>query len=320
MASANCATSRAPNAMIALWGSCVGLVVTACGVPPGVRAQRPRAPAAAGLAFDADGIVELFSGAPGSAFRLGNQDPNGLERLEIEHHTRATRGTDGTIGYWNVPAYSLQYASGGSGKTIRIHIHASGDSQRFTWRTQHGYLSNPADLRNQEFTAYVRVHGLFDASRGAVTLKVRGGAHTGHDGDLASCTMVTFAPAASPGVSRFGKELHHPDYDYVPLALRFATSLEENRWVGLKLVTFATPDARGQVKYELYVDNAPFDGDGRPANRFRLLSDYVDEEGRSTGRYTKLVDWGGWQTTLRTDGIESLDVAVLSAREIQPPR
>jgi hypothetical protein len=164
------------------------------------------------------------------------------------------------------------------------------------------------------------VHGIFDPGRAAVTLKIRGGAHTDRDGDLASCTMVTFGPAAAPAVTRFGKELHHPDYDYVPLAPRFAAALQENRWVGLKLVSFATPGAPGKVTYQLYVDDEPFDGRGGAKNGFRLFSEYVDVEGRSTGHYSKLVDWGGFQTTLRTDGIESLDFARLSVREIEPPR
>jgi hypothetical protein len=312
--------SPSQTALIAICGLRLGLAVTACQVSPAVRDRRARGPEGTGLAVDADGVSELFPSAPGSAFLLGNADPNHLDRLEIEGYTRAIRAADGAMGYWNLAAHALQYSSGGTGKTIRLDIHASGRVQNFTWRTQRGYLSTPADLRNQEFTAYVRVHGIFDPSRAAVSLKVRGGAHTSQDGDLASCTMVTFAPARSPGVSRFGKELHHPDYDYVPLPLRFGASLEENRWVGLKLVTYAVPDTPGQVRYELYVDDDPFDARGRPTNRFRRLSEYVDVEGRSTGYYSKLVDWGGFQTTLRVDGVDSLDFAVLSVREIKPPR
>jgi hypothetical protein len=45
----------------------------------------------------------------------------------------------------------------------------------------------------------------------------------------------------------------------------------------------------------------------------------VDVEGVRTGQYSKLADWGGWQTTVRTDGIHDLDFALLSVREIMPP-
>ena len=165
----------------------------------------------------------------------------------------------------------------------------------------------------------MRVHGIFDVRRAAVTLKIRGGKHSKDDGDLASCTMMTFSPASSPAVTRFGKELTHPEYDYVKLEPSFAASLEEGRWVGLKLVSYAPPADTSRVINRLYVDDAPFDAAGRPANHFRQLSEYVDVEGRSTGQYTKLVDWGGWQTTLRTDGISELDFAIISVREIVAP-
>jgi hypothetical protein len=272
-----------------------------------------------GKGVDADGVQELLPSAPGSSFRLGASDPNQTPDFGIEKNGRATRHTEGALTYWTISAYPLDYSSGGSGKTCRLHIHASGGDQEFTWQTQHGYLSSPRDLKNQEFTAYVRVHGIFDVRRAMVTLKIRGGKHTQDDGDLASCTMMTFSPAASPAVTRFGKELVHPEYDYVKLVPSFPASLEENRWVGLKLVSYAPTDDPGRVINRLYVDDAPFDEAGRPANHFRLFSEFIDVEGHSTGRYTKLVDWGGWETTVRADGITELDFAIVSAREITPP-
>jgi hypothetical protein len=265
-------------------------------------------------------VQQLFPSAEGSSFYLGRQNPNQASPgMEIEKRTQASPETENGIDYWSVLAHDLDYASGGSGKTARLHIHASGGEQRFTWQTQSGYLSSPSDLSNQEFTAYVRVFGIIDPDRAAVSLKIRGGAHTNRDGDLASCTMFTFAPRDSRGVTRFGKELHHPDYDYVPLTPRFPVALTEGRWFGLKLVSYAALGVPRSVVNQLYVDDAPFDAQGRPANRFRLFSEYVDVEGADTGKYSKLVDWGGWQTTLRTDGITRLDFAILSVREIEPP-
>jgi len=269
--------------------------------------------------LDEDGVKQLFPTREGSSFRLGAGDPNGTPALVIEKNERATHHREGILSYWTVAAYALDYSSGGTGKTSRLHIHASGGQQEFTWQTQHGFLSSTRDLKNQEFTAYVRVHGIFDLRRAAVTLKIRGGKHTKDDGDLASCTMITFSPAGSPAITRFGKELTHPEYDYVKLEPSFPASLEEGRWVGLKLVSYAPTTDPTRVVNRLYVDDAPFDGTGRPANHFRLLSEYVDIEGRSTGHYAKLADWGGWQTTLRTDGISELDFAILSVREIVPP-
>jgi hypothetical protein len=86
------------------------------------------------------------------------------------------------------------------------------------------------------------------------------------------------------------------------------------------MVSFSVPGDPARVTNRLYVDTDPFDlVTGKPKNGWRLLSEYVDVEGASTGHYTKLVDWGGWQTTIRTDGVDALDFAWVSAREIVPP-
>lgn len=270
---------------------------------------------------DEDGVQMLYPSAPGTRYRLGEQDPNSAPRFTIEKNMTATAHIDGALHYWNVPSYALTYASGGAGWTSRLHLYASGGPQRYTWKTQHGYLSNPADVRNQEFTAYVRIHQILDPANAALTLKIRGGAHTTRDGDLASCTMMTLEPGGPRAVTRFRKELSHPLYDSVPLTPAFTTALVDNQWYGLKLVSYGVPGDVTKVVNRLYVDTDPFDvATGKPINQWRFLSEYVDIEGLRTGVYTKLADWGGWQTTVRADGIHDLDFTLLSVREIMPPQ
>jgi len=277
-------------------------------------------PAEAAMVMDEDGVQMLYPSAPGSWYRLGAQDPNRAPGFTIEHQTPATARVEGALHYWNVPSYALTYARGGSGWTSRLHLYASGRRQRYTWKTQYGYLASPADVRNQEFTAYVRLHQILDPPRVALTLKIRGGAHTARDGDLASCAMMTLEPGGSRAVTRFRKELVHPQYDSVTLTPTFATALVDNQWFGLKLVSYGVRGDATKVVNRLYVDTAPFAlATGMPQNQWRLLSAYVDVEGVSTGQYSKLAAWGGWQTTLRTDGIHDLDFALLSVREIMPP-
>jgi hypothetical protein len=127
---------------------------------------------------------------------------------------------------------------------------------------------------------------------------------------------MTFAHRRAPGITRFGKELNHPDYDYVKLKPRTFAALEEGRWVGLKLVSFAPAGSSDRVVNRLYVDASPFDAEGRPRNDFVLFSEYIDRAGVSTGYYDTLASWGGFQTTLRVDGADYIDVAILSVREI----
>lgn len=271
-------------------------------------------------AWDEDGVAMLFPSASGSSFRLGSSDPNATMGLTIEKGLHAKADQEGPWRFWNLPSYSLQYASGGMGWTSRLHLHASGGTQHFTWKNQQGHLSGPADLRNMEFTAYVRVHEILDPKRAAITLKVRGGRHTSAQPDLASGVMMTFQPARQGVVSRFGKELVHPNYDYVPLRPLFPAALREEAWYGLKLVCWNTTDQPARAVFRLYVDTDPFQrSTGCLSNQWRLLSEYMDEEGKSSGQYTKLVDWGGWETTLRTDGFREIDFALISLREIIPP-
>ncbi len=280
-------------------------------------------------ALDPDGVAALFPSAPGSSLRLGGRDPAHTAGFAVEGHMGATAGAEGALHFWNLPSYPLDYASGGTGWTTRLHLLASGGQQRFTWRDQPGYLSSPADVRSFELTVFVRVHGILDPARAQVTLKVRGGAHTAKDPDRASCTMMTLSPRGHGTVARFGKELHHPEYDYVPLAPAFDAALEDGRWVGLKLVSWLDEPRRGvsgaprdarRVRYRLYLDPAPFDpASGRPRNGWRLFSAYDDVDGVSTGKYDRAATWGGWLTTLRTDGFHDVDVALPSVREIVPP-
>ena len=271
--------------------------------------------------FDGDGVQMLFPSAPGSGFWLGSSDPNTTSHFAIEQGTKAVAGSEGAIRFWNIPSYPFNYASGGSGWTSRLHLHASGGTQQqFTWKTQSGYLYSPADVRNQEFTVFARAHRILDPARAALTLKIRGGAHTSSNGDLASCIMLTLHPAGVGYVTRFGKELFHPDYDYLQLTPRFDAALTDGAWVGMKMVSYSVAGRSDQVVNRLYLDSDPFDpATGKPRNGWRLFSEYVDVEGQSTGRYSKLADWGGWQTTFRTDGIHDLDFAIISVREIVPP-
>lgn len=268
-------------------------------------------------ARDPDGVDTLHPDAPGSAFRLGAGDPNRISGFLIERGTPATP-IEGFAQAWQVRAHALRYSSGPMGYTARLHIRTAA-RQRYSWRDTPGWLATPRDFRNQEFTAYVRVHGITDARRAAIAIKIRGGEHSAKRPDNASCTMMTFQGPQSGAVARFGKELTHPAYDYVTLAPHFDAALVEQRWFGLKLVSYVVPGEPRRVVNRLHVDTMPFDASGTPRNDWPLLAEYVDEAGKRTGRYDTLVDWGGWQTTLRADGVSALDFARISLREIVPP-
>jgi len=297
------------------------MLCAACLAPSGPAALPDRNATFAYETIDDDRVTMLQPSAPGAQFRLGRGNPNDVRNFQIERKTQAVERNEGALYYWNVTAHDLNYASGGSGKTSRLHIYASGGQQSYTWKNQSGYLSSPHDIRNQEFTAFIRVHGITDPKRAAITLKIRGGAHSARNPDLASCTMMTFQAASTGAVARFGKELSHPIYDYVTLKPRFEAALSENRWFGLKLLSYSTPGDGSRVVNRLYLDTDPFEPITRqPHNGWKLFAEYIDIEGVSTTNYAKLADWGGWQTSIRSDGVGSLDFSLISLREIQPAK
>jgi hypothetical protein len=274
-------------------------------------------------ALDADGVQMLLPSATGgSSLRLGQQNPNVHAQFAFDYRAVATfvkAESSAGVPHWNLPSQEFTYSGrGDKGYTGRLHLLASAGKQNFNWKTQKGYLSSPADVRNQEFTVYLRVHEMLTPRTAQATLKIRGGGHHAHNPDAGSCIMMTFAGEGHEFPTRFAKELSHPIYDYVPLKPAFDAVLKDNTWVGLKMLSWSDPQNPLRVINQLFVDTTPFDTKGKPLNQWRLLSEYVDEEGKSTGNYSKLVDWGGWMTTLRVDGYRSIDFAYPSVREIVP--
>ena len=272
---------------------------------------------------DVNSVAMLYPSAPGgSSYFLGSHNPNNTPNFVIEQSTTAVQQIDSNgLVYWNLPSHPLLYASSGSGWTTRLNMYASGGTaQLYTWGNQPGYLYVPADVKNQEETVYIRVHKLLDPSHAGITMKIRGGAHTSSNGDLASCIMFELGTGEyhTPPAGRFGKELHHPNYDWVTLPTLFNYVLTENQWVGLKMVSYNSSTHANEVINNLFLDTDPFDSSGQPTNGWRLFVTYTDVEGQSTGRYSKLVNWGGWQTTIRTDGYNDIDFAFPSVREIIP--
>lgn len=271
--------------------------------------------------FDEDGVQMMYPSAAGSQFRLGARDPAQTAGFEIERHTAVRAGKEGGLPFWNLPSFALNYASGGAGLSSRLHVYASAARQRYSWKTQHGFLASPADFTNQEMTIYLRVHQISDPARAQISLKIRGGRHSDKTPDAASCVMLTLSPSAHGSVARFGKELQHPLYDYVTLRALSQATLRENVWIGLKLVSWNDPHDATRVLHRLYLDTDPFQADsGVPNNNWQLYSEYTDIAGVSTGRYRTLVNWGGNVATFRMDGFHDVDFAYPSVREIVVPQ
>ena len=102
----------------------------------------------------------------------------------------------------------------------------------------------------------MRRHQILDPPRVALTLKIRGGAHTARDGDLASCTMMTLEPGGPRGHPVPKRARPSPYIGDAHACL--CDGLVDNQWFGLKLVRYWVGGDATKVVNRLYVDTAPF--------------------------------------------------------------
>ncbi|MGA9523480.1 MAG: hypothetical protein WBV82_18600 [Myxococcaceae bacterium] len=309
---------------------CVGGLFGSCGAPssdadPPVSAPLPPAPGLPELSrdrapsLDSDRVIMLLPPAPdGSSWSLGGRDPNTEDAQFFDlGGDSATRGQDGGITFWRHPGHALRYASGGlEGRTARFNIRAGGGSQTYTWNSgarESGFLASPRDLTNFEATAYLRVWG-YTGVHVFIGWVLRGGRHSVAEGAEASCTGMMLPFGSEPPIAY--RELNHPYYDQIALTPRFPFQLNEGRWLAMKVVSYRI---EGGTKNLLYLDDDPFDVRGEPRNAFRLYAQWNDRDGVSSGQYRQAATWGGWVTTLRVDGWNEVELAILSVREIIPP-
>ncbi|MBI2474394.1 MAG: hypothetical protein HYV68_01715 [Candidatus Taylorbacteria bacterium] len=113
----------------------------------------------------------------------------------------------------------------------------------------------------------------------------------------------------------FLKRLDHPDYDFITVPRKFDYSLEENKWVGFKAVSFLEK-AKNRTRNFVYISRDPFLGGNRKPG-FELYSQWIDQDGLSTGKYSQAALWGGCRTTLRLDGWKSMDFYAMSVYRLE---
>jgi hypothetical protein len=265
---------------------------------------------------DEDGVTMLHpTKNKGLIWRLGDRNPNNITFFKANGNA-VTSKSEGNLKYWNLEAIPVTYTGNESGWTTRFDVYNSNTKkQLYSWKSQKGYLGSVKDPRDEEVTIYMRGHGAVSMKRLQWTLKIRGGEHTNVNPERASCTMMTFGVKNTTRITKFGKELTHPYYDYVSLKPKIPdTELKENVWYGLKLVSYRKN--AWSTHNQLWLDTDPWDANGKPKNNWRLFSEYVDATGKSTGRYNQTADWGGLITMVRTDGWHNVDFALFSVREI----
>lgn len=276
------------------------------------RGCTPSAPdeSSGAATLDPDGVeLKMPIDPNGSAWRLGAKDPNTDPEVVLRNAEGPVEKKDD---YWTATSESA-----GKKATFRINVtvKASQGAQESNHAklAERGYMVSPKDIRNLEMTGYFRVHGVADPEE-AITMKVRGGQHTGDDDPRAACIglLTEFTDADT---RLWEKELFHPTTPRTQVNRLVTHGPLEDKWVGVKAIVYNLPGDEAAVS-EAWIDTDPFDAAGKPKNQWKKVYEYVDEAPGFGGRP---VTWGGKTETWRIDAVETIDFKLLSVHEIVPP-
>jgi len=237
--------------------------------------------------------------------------------ITTDENYNPTQMTEGGVTFKRLTAGDVHYSTG-TGKTCRVNVNGGGflAVQTHTWQNQNGYIWTSLDSKNSEFTYYFRVEN-FKYDHTSCSTKMHSGIHTQSNDPRASCFETCFfIGGSSPGKMEAAYEYNHPNYVFESITQNSSASgAKAGQWIGRKTCVWNGAD--GKVHTEDYCDWAPFDSSGKPVNNWtKIMSKTFG--GTSTNGYTKAPTWGG-MTTIRIDGYQYVDMAIISIREITPP-
>jgi hypothetical protein len=195
---------------------------------------------------DKFGIEELYPTAVnGPVWFLNNQEPEEDDNFFMTSHEDIDLDEEQQGG---AGAFELDAETGTEEHGVRIHA----DSPDDEWK-------------NVEMTGYFKLNEGNDQ----FTLIARQGPSYNDDGGCGAYGY--YGMLSAEGDAYFKKKLFHHGGGYSD-----RTAVEENvvdnldnRWVGIKLITYDLPD--GDVKLELWVD------DGNQQNKWKKATEYVDD-------------------------------------------
>lgn len=269
---------------------------------------------------DINGVKMLYpsSGGPSYFYKMGTSlttGPASGKYIYLDDSYNPIFMSSGGVSFVRLTATNVSYASGGTGKTMRININAGGyiSTQAHTWQNSGvSYIWTSSDQVSSEFTVYFRVSN-YVQSHTECAVKLRGGIHTGSNDPRASCFQTNFFIGGGSTATESALEYIHPSYHFSSITPLITNQAKAGVWIGRKVVCWNGKD--GKVHTEDYIDWNPFTSTGIPANNWQkfFTQTFV---GDST--YNKVPLWGG-MTTFRQDGYGTIDVAIISVREIIPP-
>ena len=213
--------------------------------------------------------------------------------------------------YFNTEGSPVKYASGGSGRSVRLHVYPDGgkwsNKTSYNWQNNPGYLYTDSSIGSGEFTTFIRVHGDLHVHQ-AYAHKIGG-----RDEDpIRSLIEMVYPTASHPDITLNYNFAHFPYVNAKPtLTISNPPHLADNgQWIGLKTVHKI---GQGYSDWEVWVDVDPFNGSG-PANNWALAATYNDV---GVQGYNNIpLTWKCHKDVCRVNGFQSVDFTLISDRAI----
>jgi hypothetical protein len=281
--------------------------------------------AAATEKLDEDGILMMGTPKPGGYSYRFNPSlfPSNDIRLDVSDTGGFEIKQEGAVKF--IRFMSDHPGKGDGDNTVRLHVYtkdrADQDRQQYDWingAQEMGWLTNPNDLKNGEWTFICRPNKILDNTNG-ISAKLGGGEHTSDypQNYQASCWNVNWYYKHTR-INLITFEFIHPEYEYdhtndVKTFNKYQPL--GDRWFGCKVASMVRPDhsARDIVAY--------FNEDPIDLNTGKLNNDgwkkYFEFTHTGQGdKYNMVHTWGGARNTWRNDQLTSMDVVYMNHREI----
>jgi hypothetical protein len=219
----------------------------------------------------------------------------------------------GGLEYFNTTGSPISYASGGSGRSVRLDVYPDGgkwnNKTAYHWQNNPGYLYTNNSIGSGEFTTYIRVHGDLHKHQ-AYAHKIGG-----RDEDpIRSLIEMVYPTASHRDITVNYNYAHFPYVSAKPILITpNPPPLSNNgQWIGLKTIHKISTD-RSYTDWEIWYDVNPFNANG-PANNWNLAATYHDI---GCSDYNNIpLTWQCHKDVCRVDGFESVDFTLISDRAI----
>jgi hypothetical protein len=233
-------------------------------------------------------------------------------KFSFTRHINKTHMTDGLV-YFNTIGSPISYASGGSGKSVRLDVYPDGgkwnNKTTYYWQNNPGFLYSPHSIGSGEFTTFIRVHGDLHKHQ-AYAHKIGG-----RDEDEIRSLIEMVYPTASH--DNIQMNYNYAQFPYVKVTPTHKIQkpppiCDDGRWTGLKTVHKIAAD-KSYSDWETWIDNTPFAATG-VANNWVLAATYHDV---GTSAYNHIpLTWQCQKDVCRVDGFENVDFTLISDRSI----